>query len=195
MLLFDLGGVLVDVAPVSQMLDSLSLPRDPTIIARWAAVDAWIRFETGQIDATTFCRQFSAEFAMDLEPARVLLEFEAWNRGMLPGAVELLTELRTNHRLAVLSNTNEVHWKRLSGEMRVPDLVDHAFASHLIGLRKPDARAFRHVADQIGVSLDALVFFDDNRDNVEAALALGMRAWQVEGVAALRSRLKELGYL
>ena len=194
-LLFDLGGVLVDVAPVSQMLDSLSLPWDTSIVERFVAIDAWIRFETGQIDASTFCEQFSAEFALELEPARVLLEFEAWNRGMLPGAVELLAELRANHRLAVLSNTNEVHWQRLSGEMRVPELVDFAFASHLIGVRKPDARAYRHVAAQIGVPVSGLVFFDDNKNNVEAALGLGMRAWQVEGVEALRARLRELGYL
>ena len=39
---------------------------------------------------------------------------------MLPGAVETLTELGREHRLAILSNTNEVHWKRLAGEFGLP---------------------------------------------------------------------------
>ena len=45
------------------------------------------------------------------------------------------------------------------------------------------------------MQLTDLVFFDDNADNIEAALSLGMRAWRVEGVQALRERLIVLGYL
>jgi putative hydrolase of the HAD superfamily len=194
-LLFDLGGVLVDVAPADQMLASLGLPAEPALATHWAAIDAWIRFETGEIDPHTFAAQFAAEFGLTLGPMRVLAEFEAWNRRMLPGAVELLAGLRRHHQLAVLSNTNEVHWKRLSGEFGIPDLVDSAFASHLMGLRKPDPRVYRHVAAHLGVPLSALVFFDDNRENVSAALALGMQAWRVEGVDALRKQLTALGYL
>jgi glucose-1-phosphatase len=194
-LLFDLGGVLVAVASTERMLASLGLPADPTLVARWAAIEAWIRFETGEIDAATFGEQFAADFAMELDPAKVLLEFEAWNPGMLPGAEDLLAELRSEHRLAVLSDTNEVHCKRLAGEFRIPELVDFAFASHLIGLRKPDERAFRHVAAEIGVPPTDLVFFDDNPGNVDAALSLGIEAWQVECVAPLRQQLRKLGYL
>jgi putative hydrolase of the HAD superfamily len=79
--------------------------------------------------------------------------------------------------------------------MGVPDLVDTAFASHLIGLRKPDARVYHHVATELGVEPSDLVFFDDNAANVEAALGLGMQAWRVEGIEALRKRLMALGYL
>jgi putative hydrolase of the HAD superfamily len=194
-LLFDLGGVLVDVAPADHMLASLGLTAEPSIVTRWAMIDAWIMFETGELDAAKFAALFAAEFSLDLDPASILLEFEAWNRRMFPGAVELLAELRMNYRLAVLSNTNEVHWRRLSGEFVIPELVDYAFASHLIGLRKPDARAYQHVAAEIGVRPADLVFFDDNQANVDGALALGIQAWRVQGVTALKERLTSLGYL
>ena len=194
-LLFDLGGVLVDVAPVDRMLASLGLPTEAELRARWVTVEPWVQLEVGEIDAITFAEQFAAAFSIALDPERVLSEFEAWNLGMYPGAVETLSELRERHRLAVLSNTNEVHWKRLAGEMGIPGLVDTAFASHLIGLRKPDARVYQHVAAALGVEPRDLVFFDDNPDNVEAALSLGMQAWRVEGVQALRERLSALGYL
>ena len=194
-LLFDLGGVLVDVAPADHMLASLGLPAEPSLVGRWASIGAWVRFETGELDAASFGEQFAAEFSLQLAPACVLAEFEAWNRGMLAGAFELLAELRRNHRLAVMSNTNEIHWRRLSGEFGIPDLVDFAFASHLMGLRKPDARAYQHVAAQIGVAPSDLVFFDDKQANVNAALALGIQAWRVEGVEPLRERLTALGYL
>lgn len=194
-LLFDLGGVLVDVAPVDRMLASLGLPPQEEFLARLVAVEPWIALEVGEIDAAAFSHAFVEAFALELDPARVLAEFEAWNLGWFPGATQTLTALRERHRLAVLSNTNEVHWKRLSGEMGVGALVEMAFASHLIGLRKPDARVYQHVAAELRVTPSDLVFFDDNAANIEAALSLGIEAHRVEGIAALRERLELLGYL
>ena len=194
-LLFDLGGVLVDVAPAGEMYASLGLEATETSTAPWVLRDFWLRFETNEIDAETFCERFVAEFSLTVDAAHVHTQFEAWNRGMLPFAVETLDELRGRHRLAVLSNTNEIHWRRLAGEMAIPEMVEAAFASHLIGMRKPDERIYRHVASELGVDVTDLVFFDDNAENIRAALEIGLRAWQVEGVAALRARLKAEGYL
>jgi glucose-1-phosphatase len=194
-LLFDLGGVLVEVAPITRMLKSLGLDTEPGRVKRWVSIDAWVELEVGEIDGQTFSQRFTEELALSLDPARVLNEFEAWNVGLFPGAAELLAELRTRHRLTVLSNTNEIHWRRLAGEIGIPDLVDTAFASHLIGLRKPDERVYRHVAAELDVEISDLVFFDDNRENVEAAHRVGMQAHQVEGLAELRERLTALGYL
>lgn len=194
-LLFDLGGVLVDVAPADRMLASLGLPSERELAARFPGAAPWIRLEIGEIDGPTFALEFAKVFEVTLDPARVLREFEAWNLGFYEGALDTLTALRDRHRTAVLSNTNEVHWKRLAGEMAIPMLVESAFASHLIGLRKPDAACYQHVADQLGVSPGDLVFFDDNAANVEGALRLGIDAHRVEGIAALRERLTKLGYL
>jgi putative hydrolase of the HAD superfamily len=194
-LLFDLGGVLVEVAPVAHMLASLGLDTESDAVHRWVSVEPWIRLEVGEIDGPTFCEQFIEAFALEVEPDRVLYEFEAWNLGLFPGAADLLTDLRTRHRVAVLSNTNEIHARRLVNEMGIHGLVDTVFFSHLIGMRKPDERVYRHVATELGVEVTDLVFFDDNHDNIEAAKALGMRAHQVEGIEAVRERLTDLGYL
>jgi putative hydrolase of the HAD superfamily len=194
-LLFDLGGVLVDVAPVDRMLASLGLPTEPDLHRRWVSIEPWIQLEVGEINGPAFGQAFVDAFALDLDPARVIEEFEAWNLGFYDGAVETLSALRGRHRTAVLSNTNEIHWKRLSGEMSVPTLVEAAFASHLIGLRKPDVACYHHVAAELGVTPEDLVFFDDNAANIEAALGLGIDAHRVEGIAALRERLTDLGYL
>ena len=37
--------------------------------------------------------------------------FAGWARGFHPGAEELLSELRQQHRVACLSNSNEIHWR------------------------------------------------------------------------------------
>ncbi len=194
-LLFDLGGVLVEVAPAAHMLASLGLETKPELLKRWVSVEPWIQLEVGEIDGAAFSERFVSELGLTMDPERVLSEFEAWNLGLFPGAAETLAALRERHRLAVLSNTNEVHARRLTGEMAIHDRVDTVFFSHLIGLRKPDERVYRHVAGELGVDVTDLVFFDDNAENVEAALSIGMQAWRVEGVGALRERLTALGYL
>ena len=85
-LLFDLGGVLVEVAPITHMLASLGLDTEPGRVKQWVSIEAWIQLEVGEIDGPTFSQQFTEELALSLDPARVLSEFEAWNVGLFPGA-------------------------------------------------------------------------------------------------------------
>ena len=78
---------------------------------------------------------------------------------------------------ACLSNTNGRHWSTLH---RVPAYeavrrLDHHFASHLIGIMKPDERIYRHVEDRTGCPACSILFFDDNEANIRAATE---RGWQ-----------------
>jgi FMN phosphatase YigB (HAD superfamily) len=43
-------------------------------------------------------------------------------------------------------------------------------------MRKPDPRIYRLTCERLGVAPAASVFVDDNRDNVEAARAVGIEA-------------------
>ena len=55
---------------------------------------------------------------------------------------------------------------------------DALIASHLIGFCKPDPRAYRAALDRMGATAAETVFVDDLAENVQAALALGFRAFQ-----------------
>ena len=90
---------------------------------------------------------------------------------------------------AALSNSNELHWERNVHDLGVTDLFEVAISSHQVGLCKPDPRIYLAVLDRLGVSPEAVVFFDDVNENVVAASGLGMRAFQVNGVDGVRERL------
>jgi putative hydrolase of the HAD superfamily len=64
-----------------------------------------------------------------------------------------------------------------------------------MGVLKPQFEAFEHVIADLAVSPERIAFFDDTPVNVEAAAALGIRAFPVAGLAALRSALSEAGIL
>ena len=189
-ILFDLGGVLVENAG-EQGLSSM-LPHQlgrHEIWTRWLASDAVRRFERGEIAPEVFAARFIEEWGLALEPAAFMESFAAWPRGLFDGAAALVRNLRAQHRVACLSNTNALHWARLP---ELPELFDSIFASHLTGLLKPDAEAFEHVLRELDVRADAVWFFDDLLQNVEAARKVGIRAVQVRTFAdvgpALRAR-------
>lgn len=188
-LLFDLGGVLVDFAGFSELAALCPLPEDE-IRGRWLESPAVRAFERGALAAPEFARRFVAEWDLALEPERLLAEFIRWNRGFYPGAERLLRRLRPRHRLACLSNSNESHW---AARPELPPLFDDVFPSHHLGLVKPDREIFERVIARLDVDATAIHFFDDSAVNVLAARRAGMAAHQVAGIPALEARLAELG--
>ncbi|HTV02836.1 MAG TPA: HAD-IA family hydrolase [Luteitalea sp.] len=189
-LLFDLGGVLVDFSGVEDLLPLLPPgARADEVKARWIACPTSNAFGTGRIGTDEFVRDFRETWQIVAAPDDFLRAYRSWTRGWLPGATALLDELRPHFRLAVLSNCNAVHWDVLCTDLHLLDHVDAAFSSHQVGTRKPDSEAFRHTLDQLGVAATQVVFFDDAAGNVAAAAALGLRGHVVDGPGAVRRAL------
>lgn len=189
-LLFDLGGVVVEsvgLATLERLLPQLG--RDE-ILARWLGSRAVSDFESGATSPEAFARAFLAEWPLALEPAQFLDEFGSWVRGFLPGARELLSSLRPRHRIACLSNTNAAHWARLDG---IDEVFDVCIASHRTGHLKPDREAYEDALRRLGAGAGEVCFFDDLPGNVAAARAVGMQAFQVRGVAEAAAALCSLG--
>jgi len=67
---------------------------------------------------------------------------------------------------------------------------DRCYPSHETGLLKPDAETFRHVVSDLARAPAEILFFDDTWNNVAAARALGIRAFQTRGMSELRACLE-----
>ncbi|MDB5637211.1 MAG: hypothetical protein JWP51_2119 [Bradyrhizobium sp.] len=67
------------------------------------------------------------------------------------------------------------------------------FLSSTIGLRKPDAAAYDHVGNAIGVPAGRIVFFDDLAENIEGARARGLAAVHVTSPNDVADALAALG--
>jgi len=192
-LLFDLGGVLVDFAGFAELPKLL---REPLSFAevkrRWISCPAVVEFERGAITPEQFAAAFAAEWPLTISPEQFLVAFEHWLRGFYPGALDLLAELRGAYRLACFSNSNPLHWHRNQSLLGIGEVFDHTYASHQMGVLKPQREAFEYVVADLAVPPERIAFFDDTPLNVDAAAALGIRAFQVAGVTALRDALAAL---
>ncbi len=196
MLLFDVGGVLVQLGGVEVILDWMGRRLTaPQLWHRWLHSAAVRQFETGQIDATEFAAGVIAEFELPVSTPQFLESFVGWPTGLYPGTLELLASIPRSYRRALLSNSNALHWPRVLDEMGLGPAIDNHFVSHLTGHIKPDARAFEHVLESLGCDAGQVLFFDDNALNVEAAGALGLRVAHVRGLAETRLALLEHGIL
>ncbi len=120
---------------------------------------------------------------------------QAWNAlltGIPQSRLDLLLELKRDHRLVLLSNTNPIHWRKAeacfftAGGLTVDDYFENVFLSYRMHLLKPGETIFRQVLRETGFAPEDTLFIDDSAANRATAMNLGMAAVaELEAVACL----------
>lgn len=205
LVIFDLGRVLIRICRDWQHACECAgfdwSAIDPA--RRLALREVLHRAEVGQIGADELYADASA--LLDCEPGQIRAISDAFIFGPYPGAADLLAELSAaGARTACLSNTNQHHWSLLfepAHRAWLPmDRLHHHFASHLLRARKPDAGIYAHVEREVKLPGNAILFFDDVIENLNAAQA---RGWNVQWIdpapddplPQIRASLRRLGLI
>jgi putative hydrolase of the HAD superfamily len=189
-LLFDLGDVIIniDVPQAARSFAELAGRSHTEVLDLFAAEGLFRKFETGQLDASSF-----RDYLRDLLEAPhwddATLD-TAWNSLLLdipPARVERLQALRERYPLYLLSNTSPIHvegvnsiLEKATGIPSLEQLFDRLFLSYEIGLMKPDKGIYTHVLEQIGLYPQEVLFLDDNADNIRAAASLGFETLHIQ---------------
>ena len=193
MLLFDLGGVLVELAGTERMLhfagNSMTESR---LWEMWLNSSVVRDFETGRIEPRKFAEALIVEFSLSAEPEEILAELAEWVPGPVTGAAQFLEELSADFKLGILSNTNAIHWERIDAKMGITQYFDFIFVSCQTGLMKPDRRAYELVIEETGYPPGSIVYFDDLERNTSAALETGIRAFCVKSIEDIKRILLSL---
>ena len=194
LILFDLGGVLIEHAGMPALIRWTKgrLKKDE-IWRYWLLSPVVRKFESGQCTPDEFADAIVEELKLQITPAEFLSEFSGWPKGIYPGADELLRSLK-KVRLGTLCNTNEIHWNKYR-TFGLLDYFKYHFISHLNGLAKPDLIAFRNVVSLTNIPPERILFLDDNQLNVTGAMAAGMTAYRVNGASCARAKLEEIRML
>ena len=100
-------------------------------------------------------------------------------------AVALMRDAHTaGFRVGVLSNdAYSIMGREFFAARREFAHVDAFVDAVDIGVRKPEAEAYRHAAEALGVAPESVVFLDDTPECVEGARTVGMHAIQVDPAA------------
>jgi HAD superfamily hydrolase (TIGR01509 family) len=193
--LFDLGGVLVELGGEAHMLSLLGqrMTREE-MWSMWLHSTAVRAHESGRITSAQFAQDLVAEFEIDISADEFLSGFKGWLKAPYPGAEALLDDTSRRFITGILSNTSAVHWPIVES-MDLHHRVHHVVTSHELGQIKPDRAYFEQALKIVGVEPQETIFFDDNQLNVDGALGCGIQAHRVIGAAQTRRKLCELGLL
>ena len=195
-LLFDLGGVVMDIDfnrafSHWQPMSRLSLAE---LEAAFTFDVPYQRHERGEIGAAEYFAHLAQHLQLHDDPARIA---EGWNSIFISEITEtrrMVEAARAKLPCYAFTNTNAAHQAAWSA--RFPAVVqafERIFVSSEIGHRKPDRSAFEFVARSVGVPIESILFFDDTLVNVEGALAAGLAAVHVRGPADVKAALQGLG--
>jgi putative hydrolase of the HAD superfamily len=135
-------------------------------------------YETGKISSHQFRNEVRHFLNINLSDQ----EFDdIWNATLIApyeDSYEMLKKLKEKYTLALLSNTNEIHFNRFYPECKkFLDLFDYTFYSHKIGFMKPDAASFHYVLEQFNTIPETVLFIDDLERNIVAAKSLGIQTF------------------
>jgi len=195
-LLFDVGGVLVQLSGVKTMLEWMGeTATSEEMWHMWLHSTPVREFERGRMGAAEFAAAVTTEFRLPVQPQEFLDSFTGWVTGLYPGTLEMLAQIPSSYQRAVLSNSNVLHWTRVIDDLRLGAAFEHQFVSHLTGRIKPDADAFQGVVESLGCRPKDVLFLDDNILNIEAAKRFGMQAIRVQGIGETRAALIERGII
>ena len=205
LVIFDLGGVFVrldnarGLACVAEAcgLTAAEVRRrifgggDVTVYDAGPLLD----FETGRLSTDAFLAWFCQALGCPLTRADFERFWTAIFAGWIDGNIALAEALlaRPGVAVALLTNTNPVHYGHLLRALPLLERIPWRFASFETGLMKPSPEAFQHVLSTVGVTPSEAVFIDDLEANVDAARALGLHGVLATSPAAVRAGLARLG--
>jgi putative hydrolase of the HAD superfamily len=100
-------------------------------------------------------------------------------------------------RLAILSNELDLFYgAELRGRVEIVKLFDTVVDATYTGILKPDPRAYELCLERLGFPAAACVFVDDQKRNIDGAVAVGMRTVHfdvMQPAASYRRALDLLG--
>lgn len=190
MVVFDIGGVLVRIAPWEEAHSACNfapdqLPPLDEFLPQLSLLNQ--AYDRGDLEPDTYAKEVADAAGGSYLPRDVHRIHGAVCTTEYPGLHLLFDELEgAGLAVGVLSNTNVRHWQRLSGshdggrEYPLISRAHHAHPSFLLKCSKPDPEIYRAFVRKAAVQPGEILFFDDLERNVAAARAMGWRAERID---------------
>ncbi|HAP68902.1 MAG TPA: hypothetical protein DCR04_04125 [Flavobacteriales bacterium] len=187
-IIFDFGGVVLnlDYQLTIGAFKKLGLPNFEANFTQLAQTALFDNFERGEISPKEFRKGLNEAFEEPIEDEKL---DHAWNAMLLDLPIErlhLLSQIREEKKLVLLSNTNEIHVEAFESNLKLKhghnDLSGYfetVYYSCRVGMRKPESRIFHHVLEEEGFDPSETLFIDDSPQHIEGARKVGLYAYHL----------------
>ncbi|MDD2633874.1 MAG: HAD family phosphatase [Bacteroidales bacterium] len=183
-IIFDLGNVILDIdTKLSEVaFANKGLENFENLYTLAAQSEIFDRLEVGNITPKEFYTEFRQITNTNLTDDIIT---DCWNALILdyePKRIELLKKLKTKYRTFILSNTNKIHYdfyttllKKTQNINGLESLVEKAYFSHEINLKKPGREIFEYVLQDGNLITSETIFIDDSKPNIITAREMGFK--------------------
>ena len=199
-LIFDLGGVIITLAPEEALrrFKSLGLENAEEQMDIYTQTGIFGQLEEGKISAETFREELSRQVGREVTYDECRHAWLGYVKEVPQRNLDVLQRLRSEgYRLILLSNTNPfmMSWVRspeFDGHGHSIDYyMDACYLSYQLGVMKPDTEFFHRVLMTEKIMASETLFIDDGPRNVATASQMGMRTYCPENGADWTSKIYE----
>ena len=163
---------------------------------RFELDEAYEKHERGEINASEYFAHLRNVLELEANDSEIVVGWNAIFLDEIVETVNYISAIKNQMPCFAFTNSNPTHQVCWSSSFpRVVESFHRIFVSSELGLRKPEREAFEAIADATGISLNAMLFFDDTEENVRGAEAVGMQAIHVKGHLDVQQALSTISAL
>lgn len=187
-IIFDLGGVVIDLARhrAINALRSLGIEDAPSLLGEYEQKGPFLKLETGEFTSSDLYDTLLPLCRPETTTTDIRDAFEQFLVALPVERLHLIEKLREKgYKVYVLSNTNPImynHWIenafRQDGKT-VNDYFDGIVASFQERTCKPDPQIFRNLVDRYHLVPEETLMLDDSETNCKAAESIGLNAIRI----------------
>lgn len=182
-IIVDMGGVMVtnhDVIPSVAAYLGLSATQ-----VRAYGENCFFPLMEGKMTVAEFWKRFTQRSGIVVQEELLGKFFDPVRNEAMYALVQ---ELKHSYRVVCGTNSITEHYAvhEAHGDYEIFETI---YASHKIGVAKPQAAFYEHILEQERFLPSQTIFIDDLIENVEAARRLGIRAFHFTGEAQLQEQL------
>ena len=196
-IVFDLGGVIVNVnfkSPLGMLFDN-SGAESNTFKDKFNFSKLLRQYDMGIISAVDFHEKIIDHLDIELSFDEFIRASNDAIEAGDDGIDDIVKSLSKKYKLAILSNTNPVHYEYIKEKYSIIELFDHILLSYEMGTVKPDAAAYEKLIKTTSVLPSQHLFIDDRIENICAAKEIGMDGIHYISIENLRMELKNRGFI
>ena len=181
-LIFDLGNVIVEL-DVNRSVKCFGSEIYAVFSDKMKTefVELAHKFERGEVSSDYFRKMVSQMYEIEISDEKFDECWCAMIKTIPDNRKKMLRELKKKYKVIALSNINEIHYDfLLKSNFWEAYLFEKVYFSHLLGMRKPEIEIYEYVLTENDMKPEETLFFDDLKENVEAAKKLGINSILVD---------------
>lgn len=182
-IIFDFGGVLVGLSPEKSInaFKKLGIKNIEEYLTPYGHKGPFGEIENGDINATEFFNRLRKDFKIEATNKEITAAWASFISHTPINKMKMVHELAKNHRIFLLSNTNEIHIQKLQefddNGYPAKECFEKLYMSYKIGKSKPGKEIFEYVINDAKLKTEETLLIDDGPANCNTAKELGMQTY------------------